>query len=146
MTVQFNSGFFASASRFWFGFCTPFPGCPHWVIIFQNKNPELFNVRFWLTSKDDSSLCAILSCLAKMLSFNLPWEFPNKAINHMQHTLLVQLLSTKIVHFYDKSMKLCQITNIPKTDISGYGAKPNSPLDSSTAQDSKWPTWKRGWQ
>ena len=84
MTVQFNSGFFASASRFWFGFCTPFPGCPHWVIIFYNKNPELFNVRFWLTSKDDSSSCAILSCLAKLLSFNLPWEFPNKAINHMQ--------------------------------------------------------------
>ena len=54
--------------------------------------------------------------------------------------VIVQLLSTKIVHFYDKSMKLCQITNIPKTNISGYGAKPNSPLDSSTAQDSKWPT------
>ena len=53
---------------------------------------------------------------------------------------IVQLLSTKIVHFYDKSMKLCQITNIPKTNISGYGAKPNSPLDSSTAQDSKRPT------
>ena len=53
---------------------------------------------------------------------------------------LVQLLSTKIVHFYDKRMKLCRITNIPNTKISGYGAKPNSPLDSSTAQDSKWPT------
>ena len=54
-----------------------------------------------------------------------------------QCVLVVQLLSTKIVHSYDKSMKLCQITNIPKTNI---GAKPNSPLDSSTAQDPKWPT------
>ena len=57
---------------------------------------------------------------------------------------LVQLLSTKIVHFYDKSMKLCQITTNPKTNIFGYGAKPNSTLDTSTAQALKWPTWKRG--
>ena len=27
-------------------------------------------MHFWLTSKDDSSLCAILCCLVKMLSFN----------------------------------------------------------------------------
>ena len=53
---------------------------------------------------------------------------------------IVQLLSTKIVHFYDKSMKLCQITTNPKTNISGYGAKPNSTLDTSTAQALKWPT------
>ena len=46
----------------------------------------------------------------------------------------------RIVHFCDKSIKLCQITNIPNNNISGYGAKLNSPLDSSTAQDSKWPT------
>ena len=58
----------------------------------------------------------------------------------MLRTLLVQLLSTKIVHFYDKSMKLCQITTNPKTNISGYGAKPNSTLDISTAQALKWPT------
>ena len=52
--------------------------------------------------------------------------------------VVVQLLLTKIVYFYDiKSMKLCQITNIPNTNISEYGAKPNSPLDSSTAQNSK---------
>ena len=55
-------------------------------------------------------------------------------------TNLVQLLSTKIVHFYDKSMKLCQITTNPKTNISGYGAKPNSTLDTNTAQALKWPT------
>ena len=61
-------------------------------------------------------------------------------VEHIATTLIVQLLSTKIVHFYDKSMRLCQITNIPKTNISGYGAKPISPLDSSTAQDPKWPT------
>ena len=53
------------------------------------------------------------------------------------NNVLVELLSTKSVHFYDKSMRLCQITNIPNTNISAYGAKPNSPLDSSTAQDSK---------
>ena len=29
-------------------------------------------MRFWLTSKDDSSSCAILYCLVKMLSFNHP--------------------------------------------------------------------------
>ena len=34
---------------------------------------------------------------------------------------LVQLLSTKMVHFYDKSMKLCQITTNPKTNTFGYG-------------------------
>jgi len=27
--------------------------------------------------------------------------------------------------FFDKSMKLCQITNIPDTIIFGYGAIPN---------------------
>ena len=48
--------------------------------------------------------------------------------------------------FTFKSMKLCQITTNPKTDISGYGAKPNSTLDTSSAQALKWPTWKRGWQ
>ena len=47
---------------------------------------------------------------------------------------IVQLLSTKIVHFYDKSVKLCQITTNPKTNISGYGAEPNSTLETSTAQ------------
>ena len=61
-------------------------------------------------------------------------------------TLIVQLLSTKIVHFYDKSMKLCHITTNPKSNIFGYGGKPNSTLDTSTAQALKWSTWKRGWQ
>ena len=31
--------------------------------------------------------------------------------------VVVQLLSSKIVHFDDESMKLCQITTIPKTNI-----------------------------
>ena len=53
---------------------------------------------------------------------------------------LVHLLSTKMVHVYDKSMNLCQITTNPKTNIFGYGAKPNSPLEMSTAQALKWPT------
>ena len=41
---------------------------------------------------------------------------------------LVQLLTTKIVHFYDKSLKICRITNIAEIIISGYGAKSNSIL------------------
>ena len=40
-------------------------------------------------------------------------------------------------HFYDKSMKLCHIITNPKTNISGYGAKPNSTLDTSVAQAPK---------
>ena len=52
-------------------------------------------------------------------------------------------VSTKIVHFYDKSKKICQITTNPKTNIFGYGAKP---IDASIAQALKWPTWKRGSQ
>ena len=28
MTVQYDSRFFASVFRFWFDFCTSFPGCP----------------------------------------------------------------------------------------------------------------------
>ena len=59
---------------------------------------------------------------------------------HFASPHLVQLLSTKIVHFYDKSMKLCRITTNPKTNIFGYGAKPNSTLDTSTAQALKCPT------
>ena len=39
---------------------------------------------------------------------------------------VVQLLTTKIVHFYDKSLKTCHITNIAKIIISRYGAKSNS--------------------
>ena len=36
----------------------------------------------------------------------------------------------RIVHFYDKSMKV----------YFGNGANPNSPLDTNTAQALKWPT------
>ena len=67
-------------------------------------------------------------------------EFLSMCLLLISYILLVQLLSTKIVHFYDKSMKLCQITTSPKTNIFGYGAKPNSTLDTSTAQALKWPT------
>ena len=41
---------------------------------------------------------------------------------------IVQLLTTKIVHFYDKSLKICCITNIAEIIISGYRAKSNSIL------------------
>ena len=71
----------------------------------------------------------------------LGWQHYESFISFLLRIIvLVQLLSTKIVHFYDKSMKLCQITTNPKTNISGYGAKPNSTLDTSTAQALKWPT------
>ena len=68
----------------------------------------------------------------------------NWPVSNISDFIIVQLLLTKIVHFYDKSMKLCQITTNPKTNISGYGAKPNSTLNTSTAQALKWPTWERG--
>ena len=41
---------------------------------------------------------------------------------------IVQLLTTKIVHFYDKRLKICRITNIAEIIISRYGAKSNSIL------------------
>ena len=49
----------------------------------------------------------------------------NRICNRTQYFIVVQLLLTKIAHFYDNSMKLWQITNIPNTNISGYGAEPN---------------------
>ena len=39
-----------------------------------------------MTSKDDSSCCAILCCLLKCCPSTSPWEFPNKA-NHVRHAL-----------------------------------------------------------
>ena len=39
-----------------------------------------------MTSKDDSSSCAISCYLAKMLLSTTPWEFPNKA-NHVRHAI-----------------------------------------------------------
>ena len=50
----------------------------------------------------------------------------------------VQLLTTTIVHFDDKSMKLCHITNIPSTNIFGYGASPNSLMLTSNAHVIKY--------
>ena len=46
---------------------------------------------------------------------------------------IVQLLSSKIVHFDDKRMKLCQFTIIPKTIILWYGASQNSFIVMGTA-------------
>ena len=51
-------------------------------------------------------------------------------------------VSAKIVYFYDKSMKLCQIITKPKTSIFGYGANPNSPINTSTAQALKMANMK----
>ena len=46
--------------------------------------------------------------------------------------LCVSLLSTavneQIVHFYDRSLKICHITNIAEIITSRYGAKSNSIL------------------
>ena len=41
----------------------------------------------------------------------------NQTLAEIMPTSIVQLLSSKIVHFDDKSMKLCQITTIPKANI-----------------------------
>ena len=35
-------------------------------------------------------------------------------------------VNDQIVHFYDRSLKICRITNIAEIIISRYGAKPNS--------------------
>ena len=37
-------------------------------------------------------------------------------------------VNDQIVHFYDKSLKICRITNIAEIIISRYGAKSNSNL------------------
>ena len=78
--------------------------------------------------------------LAQVLMKTLYYDLFLSPDLNQRSVLVVQLLSTKIVHFYDKSMKLCQITTNPKTNIFGYGAKPNSTLDMSTAEALKWLT------
>ena len=47
-----------------------------------------------------------------------------------------------IVHFEDKSMKLCHITNIPSTKFFGYGARINSLMPTSNALVIKYSTGK----
>ena len=37
-------------------------------------------------------------------------------------------VNDQIVHFYDRSLKICRITNIAEVIISRYGAKSNSIL------------------
>ena len=37
-------------------------------------------------------------------------------------------VNDQIVHFYDRSLKICRITNIAEIIISRYGAKSNSIL------------------
>ena len=45
---------------------------------------------------------------------------------------------------FDKSMKLCRNTNIPRMNILGYGTKRNSSQELCTAHVLKWRTCKRG--
>ena len=61
--------------------------------------------------------CSTTHGRAKQSSFHT--EFLNSI---RLSPLLVQLLSSKIVHFDDKSMELCRITTIPKTNIFWYGS------------------------
>ena len=42
--------------------------------------------------------------------------------------LICTAVNDQIVHFYDKSLKICRITSIPEIIISRYGAKSNSIL------------------
>ena len=82
---------------------------------------------------DDSVVAVVVSSsgLEKKLEFQIVLSASSSRILAYlgPRLALVQLLSTKMVHFYDKSMKLCQITTNPKTNICGCGANPNSPLD-----------------
>ena len=52
--------------------------------------------------------------------------------DNLETTASFELCSTavndQIVHFYDKSLKICCITNIAEIIISRYGAKSNSIL------------------
>ena len=93
-----------------------------------------YNIVKAINAEVNLNFCYCSACSNQDVSVSLWYIF------YLLVMFLVQLLSTKIVHFYDKSMKLCQITTNPKTNIFGYGAKPNSTLDTSTAQALKWPT------
>ena len=55
----------------------------------------------------------------KRVNFTLEKEWFCTFLSHPSFgvNLIVQLLSSKIVHFDDKRMKLCQFTIIPKTII-----------------------------
>ena len=86
---EFNTGFFAFAFQFWFDFCTPFPGCPQWVIINYSKiriQNSLMCVFDW-RAKTIAVCAPFWVAWQKCCPSTSPWEFPNKAIDHMQHTL-----------------------------------------------------------
>ena len=45
-----------------------------------------------------------------------------------EHNLPSTAVNDQIVHFYDKNLKICRITNIAEIIISRYGAKSDSTL------------------
>ena len=46
----------------------------------------------------------------------------------VSHAANSTVVNDQIVHFYDRSLKICRITNISEIIISRYGAKSNSIL------------------
>ena len=90
----------------------------------------------WCSSTTQSTVtCSNLTMTSKQAA---PVKYESWKVSFSTHGVisllasvagdLVQLLSTKIVHFYDKSMKLCQITTNPKTNICLLYTSP-SPRD-----------------
>ena len=69
-----------------------------------------------LSKIKENAFCAHFLQLYRKNEYGDP-HFLFHDFNKDSASFLVQLLSTKIVHFYDKSMKLCQITTNPKTNI-----------------------------
>ena len=107
--------------------------------LFQAFLQQEVSHRFVFTYKT----CCLFNCwLYGIVILFSPNNLKRKALcgSDLLSPAAIDQKKQRIVHFCDKSLKLCQITNIPNTNISGYGARPNSPLDSSTAHDSKWPT------
>ena len=69
MTIQFDSRLFALVSII---FAHLFQGALIELLFSKIRIQNSLMCVFWLMSKDRSSPCAILCCLVKMLSFNLP--------------------------------------------------------------------------
>ena len=70
----------------------------------------IFFVWKMMTSRENQEWSLVMIALATLLTGGDP------------SNLIFQLLSSKIVHFDDNRMKLCQITTIPKTNIYFNGS------------------------
>ena len=81
-------------------------------MILKLTTERLIIFLFWkmMTSRENQEWSLVMIALATLLTGGDP------------SNLIFQLLSSKIVHFDDNRMKLCQITTIPKTNIYCNGS------------------------